>query len=210
MRRVTTLPALSIVACALVATAGNVKAATPTTCYAKTGTTLTRIVCPATIKLASLASNTVGATRAKPYPLGQTVLLSTGTWKLQCQTAILNAWPAISAFSAKNTAPPAGMVDVLVSLTATYFGYEGGAGGFDRGFTDFTNIKAVGNAHNVSYVWAKPGCGLIPNDLGSGSTLAGDTTVTGNLCFQVPADDAATLQLFWDGSAIKGPFFALH
>ncbi len=210
MRRVIASLAVLVAACALAAGAAGSQRTAPGNCYAKLGSKVVSIVCPAKIKLASLVSNALGFSRTNPYPLGQTVLLPTGTWKFQFQSANTNAWPVVSAFSAKNTAPPPGMVDVLVSLTATYFGYEGGAGGFGGGFTDFTNLKAVGTAHNVSYVWNRPGCGAVPNDLGSGSSLTAGAVVTGNLCFQVPADDASSLELFWDGGATKGPFFALH
>jgi hypothetical protein len=210
MRRAMPLLAVAIAACTLTAVATGAQTTAPGSCFAKLGGKIVSIVCPAKIKLASLVSNAAGAARTNPYPLGQTVLLPTGTWKFQFQAANTNAWSVISAFSAKNTAPPAGTVDVLVTLTATYFGYEGGAGGFGGGFTDFTNLKAVGTVHNVSYVWNKPGCGTIPNDLGSGSSLTAGAIVTGNLCFQVPADDAASLELLWDGGTSKGPFFALH
>jgi hypothetical protein len=146
--------------------------------------------------------------RLNPYRLGRAAKLTQG-WQMKVNSATINADAAVEAVTDQygnpvNTPPPAGAQYTLVNVSMTYTG----AG--SRSLPGYlqSGVQAVG-AGNAGYnVY---GCTPPPLDLNSDFTpVSSGQTVTGNLCFEIASNDAATLMLTAYGSAGLAVWFALH
>jgi hypothetical protein len=104
-------------------------------------------------------------------------------------------------------AAPVGAEYFVANITATYVG----GGSYD----DFSNLgesrlQVIGS-HDAPYSAASNGC---PDDgpaprLDSFGTLFSGQSDTGNVCWRIAANDAASLELYFDGSAYR-TWLALH
>ena len=145
--------------------------------------------------------------RLNPYRLGRTAKLAQG-WQMKVNSATIDADAAVEAVTDQygnpmNSSPPAGAQYTLVNVSMTYTGTGSRS---LPGYLDLA-VLAVG-AGNVGYT--VDGCTPPPLDLGSDFTpVSSGQTVTGNLCFEIASDDAASLLL--QGQGIGLPvWFALR
>jgi hypothetical protein len=144
--------------------------------------------------------------RLNPYRLGAAAKLTQG-WQMKVNSATINADAAVEAVTDQygnpvNSSPPAGAQYTLVNVSLTYTG----AG--SRSLPGYLqSVQAVG-ASNVGYNGY--GCTPPPLDLNSDFTpVSSGQTVTGNLCFEIASNDAASLLL--QGQGIGLPvWFALR
>jgi hypothetical protein len=132
--------------------------------------------------------------RLNPYPLGTPVQLVQG-WKVKVNSAIINADAQVEAVNG-NVPPPAGAQYSLVNLSMTYT--NGGSG--DLGFFAQGYLGTEG-AGNAGYA-ADGQCETPAPDLGVVGQVFSGQTETGNLCFLIASNDAATLLL--NGPAVVG------
>ena len=146
--------------------------------------------------------------RLNPYPLGTAATLQ-GGWQLKVNSALINADSEVEAVIdpdsglPANPAPPAGAQYTLVNVSMTY---QGGGSYSLPGYLLGVQAEGAGNAgYNVD------GCQPPPLDLDSDFTpVFSGQTVTGNLCFEIASNDAASLLLQGRGTAGLPAWFALH
>lgn len=146
--------------------------------------------------------------RLNPYPLGTAATLQ-GGWQLKVNSALINADSEVEAVIdpdsglPANPAPPAGGQYTLVNVSMTY---QGGGSYSLPGYLLGVQAEGAGNAgYNVD------GCQPPPLDLDSDFTpVFSGQTVTGNLCFEIASNDAASLLLQGRGTAGLPAWFALH
>ncbi len=129
-----------------------------------------------------------GTTKQNPLPIGTPATYSDG-WEVTVMAGTPDATAQIIALDATNLPPDAGKQYFLATVQVRYLGAEP-AIAFAAGYT----LRSVGPSQQA-YTF-EHGCGVIPNpfpetEVGPGSTL------TGNLCWEVPAADAAGLLLFY-------------
>ena len=144
----------------------------------------------------------VGTTRQRPFPFG----LPAGTvdgWALQVVATTPDATAAVLAENQFNDPPPVGGVFSIARLRATRT--AAGAESFDAGF----RARAVGSAA-VVYTTFENRCGVIPEPMPETDVFTGGQ-VEGNVCWAVPAAEAASLVLIDDPFlAEQERFFALR
>lgn len=146
--------------------------------------------------------------RLNPYPLGTTATLQDG-WQLKVNSALINADTEVEAVidpysgSPANPPPPAGAQYTLVNVSMTY--QEGGSYSLPV-YLLGVQAEGAGNAgYNVD------ACQPPPLDLDSDFTpVFSGQTVTGNLCFEITSNDAASLLLQGRGTAGLPAWFALR
>jgi hypothetical protein len=135
--------------------------------------------------------------RLNPIPLAQLADVGNG-WRVEIASTVADATQAILAATDpygqhRNSPPPAGAQDFLVSLTLTYTG--GGKGNL---YSLVDMLHAVGS-HNAPYDMGDDPCGVFLPAPDLGNQGAGDVfsgrTVTGNVCFQIASNDADSLLL---------------
>jgi hypothetical protein len=134
--------------------------------------------------------------RSNPYPLGTTGTLEDG-WQLKVNSALINADTEVEAVTDQNgdpvnPVPPPGAQYTLVNVSMTYQGdYQGDASYSLPVFLSGAQAEGAGNVgYNVD------GCRPPPLDLDSDFTpVSSGQTVTGNLCFEIFSNDAASLFL---------------
>jgi hypothetical protein len=139
------------------------------------------------------------STRAKPIPLGRSMTLPDG-WVIKVVSATIDATAEIVAIPG-NSPPPPGAQYTIVELSATYTG--GGSRVLYAG-----RFPAYGAAYNFPRLPSnqKPP----PPMLSLPVRVHSRQTVSGNLCYEIPSADAASLELLV-GSDIGGQaWFALR
>jgi hypothetical protein len=139
-----------------------------------------------------------GFTRGKPVPVGRAADTSDG-YRLRVNSVTMNA--------SLLPAAPAGVEYVVANMTATYTG-----GGSSGDLTPIANgvINVIGS-HNTSYNAELAGCpadGPTPRLADAGTIYSGQSA-TGNVCWTIAANDAASLELYFYGQKYK-TWFALH
>jgi hypothetical protein len=147
--------------------------------------------------------------RLNPYPLGTAMPLY-GGWKLKVNSANLDADAQVEAVIDPSTGlpanadPPAGEQYALVNVSLTF----GGAGSASVGNYVFSWLGARG-AHNALY---QPGCTPPPLDLSLAfQPIMSGQTETGNLCFEIVSNDAASVLLGgYEPAGNKTVWFALR
>ena len=147
--------------------------------------------------------------RLNPYKLGTAATLQ-GGWQLKVNSALINADSEVEAvidpysgLPDANPPPPAGAQYTLVNVSMTY---QGGGSYSLPGY--LLGVQAVG-AGNAGY--NVDGCQPPPLYLDSDFTpVFSGQTVTGNLCFEIASNDAASLLLQGRGTARLPAWFALH
>jgi hypothetical protein len=148
-------------------------------------------------------------TQANPIPVGSAADI--GGWYLKVISVTPDATNEVLALgdNARFHQPPSGMQDYLVLVSATAIGREVGAEA-DLGRLVSNLALFHGHLQNGNYRshGALGSCGQLPApDLAFQGVLANyaglpqqvvlaDQTVTGNTCFQIYAEDAASLMLF--------------
>ena len=145
----------------------------------------------------------VGSTRANPVPFGATFPLGNG-WSLKIESITPDATAIVLAENQFNDSPAAGNQFFIATVTVTNVSSS------DTRFRD-ADLRSVGPA-NVPYITYTHSCGVIPNSfLFAGSEAFPGGTITRNVCWEVPANDAGSLQLFYE-PLISGPrvFFSLR
>jgi hypothetical protein len=149
--------------------------------------------------------------RSNPYPLGTAATLQ-GGWQLKVNSALINADTEVEAVTDQygdpvNSPPPPGAQYTLVNVSMTYQGdYQGDPSSSLPVYLVGVQAEGAGNAgYNVD------GCRPPPLDLDSDFTpVSSGQTVTGNLCFEIASNDAASLLL--QGRGVDGlpGWFALR
>jgi hypothetical protein len=139
-----------------------------------------------------------GFTRAKPVAVGHANGTGDG-YRLQVNSVTMNA--------ALSPPAPAGAEYVVANMTIIYTG--GGSSGFVSSIADAV-INVIGS-HNTSYNAQIAGCpngGPAPQLDKTGTVYSGQAA-TGNVCWTIAANDAASLELYFGGQKYK-TWFALH
>lgn len=137
-----------------------------------------------------------------PYPIGTSVVTS-GAWTVKVNSATLDADSQVEAVH-NQPPPPAGEQYTVVSLTMTA---PVGGGPFDLGDFLFNQQQMQG-----SFKYAPDACEPPQPDLGTVGQVSSGTSVTGNLCYEIATNDAATLMLTGyveTGSGDRQVWFAL-
>jgi hypothetical protein len=147
-------------------------------------------------------------TRENPYSLGTSVRFTTNgapLWTIKVVAVQPDAGAAVLAAN-RNNKVPTGFQDFMVTLQVTY---DGASGRFDE-----SNMRAVG-ASGIGYTTFGNSCGIIPqptpgpNFLGTWPEQFAGSSVPGNVCWQIPAGDAASLVMYVGNSSAPA-FFALR
>ena len=144
--------------------------------------------------------------RLNPYPLGKAATLQSG-WQLKVNSATINADAEVEGVRDQygnpvNSPPPAGAQYTIVNVSMTYQG----TGSYSLPVYLQTGVQTVGSHAGSVY-----GCQPPPLDLNSDfSPVFSGQTVTGNLCFEIASNDAASLLLQGRGPAGLPAWFALR
>ncbi len=125
-------------------------------------------------------------------------------WTISVVSYTPDATTAVLAENMFNDPPAAGNVFSITRVTALKGGASPGS------FGGSYRLRAVGSS-NVSYSTFDNWCGVIPGPLSSTDVFPGGS-ITGNVCWEVPTGDAATLVMFDadEYSADKWTYFALR
>jgi hypothetical protein len=141
-----------------------------------------------------------GFTRSWPVPLGHT---ATTDPQDALQLRVNSVIP-----SAKLTpAAPAGAEYFVANITVTYVG----GGSYNDFLSLADSLLQVVGSHNAPYSAGLNGCpddGPTPQLDGFGALYSGQSD-TGNVCWTIAADDAPSLELFFDGFEYQ-TWLALH
>ena len=129
----------------------------------------------------------VQGTRENPIALGKEVALGDG-WRMKVDSANPDATAAILDYDSFNDPPVAGRQYFLVHVTVTFTGQ--GSDIFEGSF----RLRAVGAAA-LGYSGFENGCGDIPDELSENEVFTGGT-ISGNACWEVRSNDAASLVLY--------------
>ena len=157
----------------------------------------------------TFATTAVPGTRTHPVPIGQAFNVA-GGWRLKVVSVTSDATQAVLAVrdqsGGPNIAPPPGAQDFLVLVEATYT-----AGGSGNPYSLLTSLDAKGS-HDALYTNGNNGCGALPSPrLGySDSNVFSGQTVSGNVCWQIASNDAASLKLSIGSGFTQSTWFALH
>ena len=137
-----------------------------TICSVKAGTKYTPITCPTPIVTAAQAAAAAkaakipGQTRGNPYPLNAPGYTSASGWKLTVTHVNFDAWVSvIQGASTSNVAPPAGYVDVVLTLNGVYVGDQGANG------AELADAMMAIGQKNTTYLITTKDCGTVPNNL---------------------------------------------
>ncbi|HUO71971.1 MAG TPA: hypothetical protein VMU39_14460 [Solirubrobacteraceae bacterium] len=129
--------------------------------------------------------------RLNPYPLGAAANLRGGGWQMKVNSATLEATAAVDAVvingQPANSPPPPGAQYTLVNVSMTYVG--SGSSSLENYIFGWIRAEGHKNAPYPNYC-IPPGI-----DLGSVDQVFSGQTVTGNLCFEISSNDAASLLL---------------
>jgi hypothetical protein len=125
-------------------------------------------------------------TRDTPVPPG--AALAMGDWIVRVVAAEPDGTEEVLAENMFNEPPAEGRVFFLATLEATYHGTESAE--FNWSFT----WSALGPS-NVAYDEFAADCGVIPQPMSEAGEAFSGGTVTGNICWEVTAQDASDLLL---------------
>lgn len=128
-------------------------------------------------------------TRDNPLDLGTAIQM--GDWTFSITDVNLDATDEVLAENQFNDPPADGRQFVMFNVDATYEGEESGTA-----WMDFS-MAIVGGKGNTFSSGSDDRCGVIPDGLRDhGETFPGGS-VSGNVCFSVPADqlDGATIRV---------------
>lgn len=131
-----------------------------------------------------------GSTRRNPIPLDRPFAFDDG-WSFAVRSATIDATAEIVAI-AGNQPPPPGAQYTMLNLAATYTG--GGHSSFALGDGDVGHGLAVIGAHGVAYGPCSQQ--LPPPVFDRYEQVNSGQTISGNVCFQIASNDAASLILF--------------
>lgn len=115
-------------------------------------------------------------TRENPLPVGSTAKI--GSWEVTLNSVNLDATAAIKKANEFNEAPPAGSKYVMANITAKYIGEESGTFWADMSYKFY---GSGGNTFDTASV-------VVDKSIADAGETFPDASVTGNLAFQVPAD----------------------
>lgn len=128
-------------------------------------------------------------TMDKPVPLGVSFELGDG-WLVTVVSVNPDATAAVLQENEFNDSPEEGNVFFIASLQATYQGESSAT--LDASF----RFRVVGDSA-VAYSTFDNTCGVVPNEIPSAETFPGGT-LSGDICWEVPASDVGTLLMFDD------------
>ena len=144
---------------------------------------------------------------SNPYPIG-TAVVTSGAWTVKVNSATIVADSQVEAVD-NQPPPPPGEHYTLINLTMTA---PVGGGPFD--LSDFLFYQQQMETEEAGGATFKPdACEPPQPDLGQVGQVSSGTTVTGNLCYRIATNNAATLMLTGyvpTGSNIRKVWFALH
>ncbi len=119
-------------------------------------------------------------TRANPYPIGTAI--TQGDWTVTINSVNLDATAEITADNMFNDAPDAGMVYILVNVTATYNGTDA-EGASPWSTVNYVTVDGVTIDGTEKFI--SP-----PDAFDITTVLYEGASTTGNVALQVPADTA--------------------
>jgi Divergent InlB B-repeat domain len=142
--------------------------------------------------------------RANPYPIGESGALGNG-WKIQVVSVTPNANDQVVAYQGGfvNQPPPPGAQDFMAQVTLTYTG-----GGSSNAFDTVLDWLRAEGSHNAGYAYYSCGVPPPPNFEDVSGDLFSGQGITGNVCFQIAANDADSLLMNVD--SVKPVWFALR
>lgn len=135
------------------------------------------------VDASSEESNTTGAadsSRENPLPLGATV--ENDEWTLTVNSVNLNADEIVAAGNMFNEPPAEGMKYIIVNISQTLKAGDS-EGSMPEGSVEY--VSAEGNTYNSYDAWV-----ALDSEFDSLSTLYEGATATGDLVFEVPAENA--------------------
>jgi hypothetical protein len=152
-----------------------------------------------------------GSSRDRPAPIGTTLAISTASaptgWTLKVNSVTPDATDQIVPVDPDNIPPVPDQQYFMVSVTATYTG----SGSADASEVP-DGLNVVGSSDGQYQSASQDGCGVLPDpDFVLATTdlvLSPGASVTGNICWSVSVDDAASLEMYNDQTAPV--WFALH
>ena len=130
-----------------------------------------------------------GSSRADPVPVGTAVRLR--DWELTVVSFNPEGTAAVMEENSATDPPAAGREFMLIEVSLTYVGVTS-----SKVFAD-VRFTVVGDA-GVAYGPYDDTCGIIPNELDEYTEAFTGGTITGNLCYAVPAEEAESLVLIAD------------
>lgn len=145
-----------------------------------------------------------GTARSNPYPLG--TANNAGDWRVAVASVTPDATAAVLAENQFNSPPVAGRQFFIITLNYTFAG-----AGTGTPWLSLSSLRVVGS-RNVLYTSfdGDDRCGVIPNDMDDHPDLLAGGSDTANMCFSVPSDEVASLELVWSAGSTLGPWWALH
>jgi hypothetical protein len=133
---------------------------------------------------------------ANPIPVGATQATVDG-WSIQVVSVTPDGTQQVLDENSFNTAPEQGRQFFIATVTATWTG--AGTQSFDGNY----RLRVLG-ANNETYTAFGDACGVTPNEWDEDIVVASGESITGNLCWSVPADELPYLRMFDDESADSG------
>lgn len=186
---VTVVTALVLSACSGSSSDSTVEAESststaPVVVEATTTTTAASTPPTTTTTMAEVTTSSDDTSLENPLAVG--AVTRTGDWSLRISSVTADATDLIMDFNDFNDPPANGEQFFMATLEATYVGDES-----STFWTDMT-LKAVGDS-KVAYETFDAWCGSIPDPIDeAGETFPGGT-ITGNTCWMVSSEDAASL-----------------
>jgi hypothetical protein len=123
-----------------------------------------------------------------PYPVG-TAAATEGGWSIQVDSVTPDGTQAVLDENSFNEEPEAGRQFFIATITATNNGTATAT--FDGNFR-----LRVRGADGTVYTAFGDACGVTPNEWDQNTEVAPGQSLTGNLCWSVPADQLANLRMF--------------
>jgi len=144
-----------------------------------------------------------GGNSAPSVPIGTSS--SVGIWDITVVSVTPDGTDAVMSANEFNDPPGEGEQFFMANLGATFTGDESSTFWIDM------SLKALGES-NVAYEAFEASCGVIPDDINdAGETFPGGA-VSGNVCWRIRSDDAASLVMIAEESfTLEGTrvFFSL-
>jgi len=123
-------------------------------------------------------------------------------WDLSVNAYLPDATTAVLAEDELNEPPPDGFQYALATVAATYNGADPSASMFD------VDIGVIGPSDFETDMFSCPV--VVPKELDTSTEVSPGDTVTGNVCFMLPATDAATVVMYGTAGFVNDDvYFAL-
>ncbi len=144
---------------------------------------------------------TGAGSRANPAAIGSYAQI--GDWFVRLQGVDLDATDRVLSAGTFNEEPKSGYTYVLADIDVTYVGSEPESFWFGL---DWTGV----GPDNVAIDVFEATCGLLANEMGTGTEFFTNGSASGEICLAVPTDGLDELVLFFDSFDGDRQFFAIN